>query len=77
MTDSLDILRAATAQLMEHFDSCRIVCTKHEGGQTKSATYGGGNWYAQRASIESWLRDDDQRERTYSDVCERQRLEGE
>lgn len=41
--------------LIEHVDSVRVMVTTHEGGQTCCDSYGAGNWYAQKASVEEWL----------------------
>lgn len=55
-TDPLDdVLQAVTAQLMEHFDSVRIVCTSHVEGSTALYTCGGGNIYAQEGSVKDWV----------------------
>lgn len=44
-------------QLLEHFDSVRILVTKHDGPSdtTDAYTVGGGNIYAQQGLVEEWL----------------------
>ncbi len=55
-TDPLDdILQQVTAQLLEHFDSVRIICTSHVDGSTALYTFGGGNIYAQEGSVKDWV----------------------
>lgn len=76
MTDELDpelaVLKKAVGQLMEHFDSVRVVVTRHEpnedGGRTMSLTWGGGNIYAQQQSVSDWI--EKQREHLRSEVRE-------
>ena len=71
-----DVLQACCARLMEHFDSVRIVCTEHDAaGVTHHWTWGGGNWYAQKASVQEWLLKADQDSRTEFDVVKRQHME--
>lgn len=43
--------------LLEQFDSVRIICTLHKGGEEKSriVSGGGGNFYAQLGSVSDWL----------------------
>jgi hypothetical protein len=49
------LMKNCVAQLSEHFDSVRIVATRHANGSTAHASWGSGNWYAQKASVEEWL----------------------
>lgn len=51
-----DLVKQQVEELLEHFDSVRIFVTKHEGGkdQTRSFTWGGGNFYAQYGQITEW-----------------------
>jgi len=58
-------LKLAVAELMEHFDTVRIVATRLAKDGTCHATWGGGNHYAQVGSVEDWLESDkeDTRER--------------
>lgn len=46
-----------SAKLLEHFDSVRIFVSKHDGGETNTASYeaGGGNFYAQLGQVAEWL----------------------
>lgn len=50
------------AQLMEHFDSVQIICTRFEAkaGKTSCASRGDGNWYARVGAVREWLIRDDQ-----------------
>lgn len=48
-------IRKFCENMLEHCDSIRVICTLHEPDGTKAESYGGGNWYAQRASVEEWL----------------------
>lgn len=56
------------AKLLEHFDSCRIFVTKHDGDKSDTAGYhsGGGNFYAQRGQISEWVTMQNQNERNYA-----------
>ena len=47
-------------RMSEHVDSIRIMVTFPEKCMTACHTHGEGNWYAQRASVEEWLRRDEQ-----------------
>ncbi len=49
------LLATLVSQLMEHFDSVRIICTSHEDGSTVMHTCGGGNIYAQEGSVKDWV----------------------
>lgn len=52
----LSLLERHTKQLMEHFDSVHIFCTRHDGTEgTLNADYGNGNWYARYGQIELWI----------------------
>jgi len=55
----LDLLERHTKQLMEHFDTVQIFCTKHNGGEDRTVTahFGNGNWFARYGQIELWLQD--------------------
>lgn len=48
--------RRHAVQLMEHFDSVQIICTKHAPDGTATYRSGDGNWYARVASTEEFLR---------------------
>jgi len=52
------ILKRHVADLMEHFDSVRILATVHldDGSKnTKSLEEGDGNFYAQLGQVHEWL----------------------
>lgn len=51
----LKLLERIVAQLGEHFDSVRIIATKHQDGKSWMASYGNGNWYAQLGSVHEWM----------------------
>ena len=64
MGDNLTLLEQHAVQLSEHFDSVRIVVTQRtDKGETAMLTCGRGNWYAQKASVEEWLTEQDQETR--------------
>lgn len=52
-----ELLARHCAGLMEHFDSVRIVATKHNpvDQTTTTASWGQGNFHAQRDSTREWL----------------------
>lgn len=50
-----EVVQLHVAQLMEHFDSVRVICTAHDGGLTSMHTHGGGNIYAQEGSVKDWI----------------------
>ena len=49
-------LEDAVARLLEWSDSVQIFVTWQEGGETNSASVGGGNTFATLALISAWLR---------------------
>lgn len=51
------LVDAVKNQLMEHFDTVRILVTKHDGpsDETECYTVGGGNIYAQQGLAHDWL----------------------
>ena len=49
-------LEDAVARLMEWSDSVQIFVTWQEGGETNSASIGGGNTFATLALVSAWLR---------------------
>ena len=49
-------LEDAVARLMEWSDSVQIFVTWQEGGETNSASVGGGNTFATLALVSAWLR---------------------
>lgn len=49
------ILERHCTQIMEHFDSVQIICTKDERNVTRTASFGGGNMFARLGSVRSWL----------------------
>lgn len=53
----MEILRRASVQLMEHFETVQIFVTRDNGpeGETMAANYGGGNWYARSGQIREWI----------------------
>ena len=55
----LKTLKRYACQLMEHFDTVQIFCTKRdsEDGGTVSMHYGDGNWFARYGQIELWVKD--------------------
>lgn len=63
---ALKMIEGHVGRLSEHFDSVRILCTKHENGQTKNYTIGAGNWYAQIGQVREWVTIDDERVRDHA-----------
>jgi hypothetical protein len=69
---ALAVVKQHSAQLMEHFDSVQIICTKYDGDTTVRLSWGGGNHYARTGSVIEWLdsqtdtedQDDEQRPRS-------------
>lgn len=53
------LVDAVKNQLMEHFDTVRIMVTKHDGpsDETECYTVGGGNIYAQQGFAHDWLKE--------------------
>lgn len=49
-------LEDAVARLLEWSDSVQIFVTWQEGGETNSASIGGGNTFATLALVSAWLR---------------------
>jgi hypothetical protein len=64
LSQSVDLIEKHCLQLAEHFDSVRIIATgRTQDGKTSLVTWGQGNYYAQKASIEEWLVEQDQNTR--------------
>lgn len=55
-------LQEICERMSEHVDSIRIMVTTHENGQTTCDSFGMGNWYAQKASVEEWLKRGEQQD---------------
>lgn len=52
----LKILKSHTAQLMEHFETVQILCSRHIGDDgTVSCTWGSGNWFARYGQVKEWI----------------------
>lgn len=49
------MVRKHLDQLMEHFDSVHIFCTRHEPDGTVNVSIGAGNWFARYGQISEWL----------------------
>ena len=51
------ILSRHLAQIMEHFDSVRVVVTRFdpEANDTQMHSYGHGNFYAQYGAVKAWV----------------------
>lgn len=49
------ILKQHALQLVEHFDSVQIVCTKRHQSGTLIVPRGEGNWYARYGSVRDWV----------------------
>lgn len=62
------IAEEAKAKLMEHCDSVQIFVTKHDGGESETASYetGGGNFMARYGQISEWLEIQRQYQRNYA-----------
>jgi hypothetical protein len=60
----LEMIERHARALGEHFDSVQIFATNHNasgGGDTRSFTYGVGNFYARYGQVTEWmLRSDEQ-----------------
>lgn len=63
--EDLTILKNHSAQLMEHFDTVQIFCTRNRGNEcgTVRAAYGAGNWFARYGQIACWLKTQDEETR--------------
>lgn len=57
MDHDVDILKKHVAQLMEHFDTVQIFCTRHspELDGTVRVQWGGGNYYARYGQVNRWI----------------------
>lgn len=77
MSDQADeevrIVERHVAQLGEHFQSVRIIATRHQDGNTITVTSGSGNWYAQVGSVRDWVTQQDE----YTRIAERRRHAGD
>lgn len=53
----VEIVKRHIAQLMEHFDTVQIFCTRHspELEGTTSVQWGDGNWFARYGHVNKWL----------------------
>lgn len=60
----IDILKAHTARLMEHFDSVQIFVTRNNprASNTTAAAWGSGNWYARYGQTINWINEQENRE---------------
>lgn len=50
-------------QLIEHFDTVQIFCTRHESGERDGTTHisrGNGNWFARYGQIKDWVTTEEQ-----------------
>lgn len=59
--EEIQILERHVAQLGEHFQSVRIITTRHQDGQTFTVTSGAGNFHAQVGSVREWMMRQDER----------------
>lgn len=78
----LQIVKDATAQLGEHFDSVQIFVTRFEPGPdddpnagTVNIDFGSGNWFARFGQVENWV--DKCRERTKEKVRQERKTNDE
>lgn len=53
--EALDRVETHINQLMEHFDSVQIFCTKYSGGVTTSVNKGSGSWFTRYGQVGEWL----------------------
>lgn len=59
-----EIIQSHVAQLMEHFDTVQIFCTRHseELEGTVRVQWGGGNYYARYGQVNKWLIEEEESE---------------
>ena len=52
-----NMVRECKEKLLEHFDTCRIFVSRHDGSKDETAMFdcGGGHFYAQLGQIFEWL----------------------
>lgn len=54
----MDRVKKAAHELIEHFDTVQIFCTRHESGEldgTVNVNFGKGNWFTRYGQVQSWF----------------------
>lgn len=53
----MEMVRRKAQDLMEHFDTVHIFCTRHNPGDDNTSTisHGRGNYFARRGQIQDWV----------------------
>jgi hypothetical protein len=53
--NEIEIIERHVAAMMEHFDSCQVICTRTVNRSTELVQAGGGNWYARTGAVREWM----------------------